>query len=330
MRLRHTSRKLTYLLCVLGLGWCRSAVVAETPRDRPTAPGQNARQYPPELPDAKVEVYKTVGDVSLKLYLFLPPDHQPSDRRPAIVFFFGGGWRAGSPGQFAPQCRYFASRGLVAAAADYRVESRHGVTPVDCVRDAKSAIRFVRANAAQLGVDSDRIVAAGGSAGGHLAASTAIVPELDEAGEDGSVSSAPNALALFNPAVILAPYGGRSFRDPERTERMNRATGGKPETISPIHHVRAGLPPTIVFHGEADTTVPYASVVEFTKVMTAAENRCELVGYPGQRHGFFNHREKSDKNSGGPTMYERTTRRMDEFLGSLGYLEGEPTIGSSE
>src|SRR6185503_1822467 len=120
--------------------------------------------------------------------------HKPTDKSPAIVFFFGGGWTNGSPGQFEEHCKHLGSRGLVAITADYRVASRQQVKAVSCVADAKSAIRYVRKEAARLGIDPDRIVAGGGSAGGHIAACTGTIDGFDEAGEDKSISSVPNAM----------------------------------------------------------------------------------------------------------------------------------------
>jgi acetyl esterase/lipase len=272
------------------------------------------RNYPPQLAGAKVETYKTVGDVRLNLYLFLPPGHQPSDRRPAIVFFFGGGWNSGSPAQFEHQCRHLASRGMVAITADYRVASRHQVRVVQCVADAKSAIRYVRQEAGRLGIDPQRIVAAGGSAGGHLAAATALIPQFDEPGEDASISSVPNALALFNPAVVLAPVEGLARPTAERIAALKERLGAEPEALSPYHHVRSNAPPTILFHGKADSTVPYATVELFAKAMTEAGNRCTLVGYDGQGHGFFNY------GRGGNEYYEKTLQALDAFLVALGYL----------
>ena len=118
-----------------------------------------ANKYPPELPGAHVEVYKTVGDTKLNLYIYEPEGHKASDKTPAIVFFFGGGWANGSPVQFLNQSKYLASRGMVAITADYRVASRHQVKVLDCVRDANSAIRWVRQNAKRLGIDPNRIAA---------------------------------------------------------------------------------------------------------------------------------------------------------------------------
>jgi acetyl esterase/lipase len=219
--------------------------------------------------------------------------------------------------------KYLASRGMVAMVADYRVASRNHNTADECVKDAKAAMRWIRRNALKLGIDSNRVAAGGGSAGGHLAAATATLPEHDDSGENLYIRHVPDALALFNPAVVLAPapgFEGFEERRAELTERMGAPT----ESMSPYHHVRAGLPPTIVFHGKADTTVPYATAEGFCKKMQAKGNRCELNGYEGMAHGFFNH----GRNDNVP--YRDTVRKMDEFFLSLGWLEGKPTIGASE
>lgn len=272
------------------------------------------RSYPPKMADAKVEVYKRVGDVKLDMHIFFPPGHKPTDRRPAIVFFFGGGWRSGNPAQFEHQCRHLAGRGMVAMTADYRVRSRHETTADACVADGKSAVRWIRANADRLGVDPQRIAAGGGSAGGHVAACTGTIDGFDESGEDLSISSKPDAMALFNPAVVLAPIEGRYAIDKARQQELRERMGVDPEALSPFHHVGHGAPPTIIFHGIADTTVPYKTVELFAEAMKKAGNRCELVGYEGQAHGFFNYGRKGGR-------YEQTVRALDQFLVSLGYLE---------
>ena len=123
-------------------------------------------------PEVIAEVYKHASGDDLWIYRFQPEYHDPSvDRRPAVVFFFGGGWNGGSVHQFEKHATYLAQRGIVAFLADYRVKNRQGVTPDDCVRDGKSAVRWIRVNASRLGVDPEKIAAGGGSAGGHVAAS---------------------------------------------------------------------------------------------------------------------------------------------------------------
>jgi acetyl esterase len=264
-----------------------------------------------QLEGATMEPYKSVGDVTLRLWIFNPKGHQPADQRAAIVFFFGGGWTSGSPTQFQQQCKHLAERGMVAITVDYRVKSRHDVKPVKCIADAKSAIRWVRANAARLGIDPQRIAAGGGSAGGHLAASTAFIKDFDEPGEDTSVSAVPNALVLFNPALVLAPLEGYSFA--AHGERISEERfGAKPEKLSPAHHVKQGAPPTIIFHGKADTTVPYSTAEAFTAEMKKVGSACELVGYENAQHGFFNSTKPDAKD---------TIDRMTTFLKSLGYIK---------
>jgi acetyl esterase/lipase len=303
------------------IGWLAVSIIVASAFGAAAQEKKANRNYPPDMPGAKVETFKTVGDTKLNLYIYTPEGHKPTDRRPAIVFFFGGGWTNGSPSQFEPHCRYLASRGMVAIAADYRVASRHQVKAVSCVADAKSAIRYVRKEAARLGIDPNKIVAGGGSAGGHLAACTGVIEGFDESSEDKSVSSVPSALALFNPAVVLAPLEGLAPPDAARIASLKERMGTDPQALSPVHHVRPGAPPTILFHGRDDTTVPYVTVERFAKAMKKAGNRCELLGYEGQKHGFFN------AGRGGNEYYHKTLRALDEFLASLGYLQGPPTIG---
>jgi len=263
--------------------------------------------HPPVIEGTKSETYRKVGDTELKVWIF-EPAQKSSKPLPAIVFFFGGGWSGGSPTQFEPQSRHLASRGMIAIVADYRVKTRQDAKPADCVSDAKACVRWVRANAARLGIDPERIAVGGGSAGGHLAAAVATLPGLDTAKDDKSVSCLPNALVLFNPATVLAPFPGldlKGFGAGLSKEKF----GCEPEEISPLHHVKKGTPPTIIFHGKDDTTVPYSTVEKFTEVMKAAGNRCELVGYEGQPHGFFN-----------KSKYAETLAAADDFLVSLGYL----------
>lgn len=283
------------------------------------APAGAQKNYPPKIKDAAEETYKTIGDLNLKLWVFQPDEHKASDERAAIVFFFGGGWNSGTPNQFVEHCRYLADQGMVAMVADYRVRSRNKTPAVSCVEDAESAVRWIRKNAGRLGIDPNRIAAGGGSAGGHLAACTGVVPPVSQT--NSSVSSRPNALVLFNPAVILAPYDDVPM-DPKNLSELPQRLGIEPKKLSPIHHVKEGLPPTIIFHGTKDTTVPFATVKRYSEACKQAKNRCELKDYKGQGHGFFNY-----GRGGRPgENYLRTVHQMHEFLQSLGYLESGPSF----
>jgi acetyl esterase/lipase len=254
-------------------------------------------------------VYKTVGDVSLALHLFQPEDHKATDKRPAIVFFFGGGWNGGTPSQFYPHCAYLASRGMVAAVAEYRVKSKHGTSPYECVRDGKSAVRFLRSNAKRLGIDSDRLAAGGCSAGGHVAAATATVTAFNQKDEDTTVSCVPNALVLFNPVYDNGPDGYGQSRVKERWREF-----------SPLHNIRKGIPPAIVFLGTKDKLIPVKTGEKFRDMMRSVGSRSELFLYEDQPHGFFNFGKSNNK------FYVQTVTEMDKFLASLGYLNGDPTV----
>ncbi len=285
-------------------------------------PTVNPANEPMAVPQAsRTEIYKTIGEVELRIFIFNPPNHQATDRRPAIVFFFGGGWAGGHARQFAPQCAYLAGRGMVAMTAEYRVRSRHGTTPFECVKDGKSAVRWVRTSAARLGVDPNRIAAGGGSAGGHVAACTGVIDGLEEDGEDRTASSRPNAMVLFNPALLLGSIDGELDLPAERLEKLKDRFGkNSPTELSPYHALGAGAPPTIIFHGEADTTVPIESARAYAAKARPLGVRCELNAYPGAAHGFFNH------GPGDNSAFINTMKAADRFLVSLGYLAGEPTI----
>jgi len=230
-----------------------------------------------------------------------------SSGRPGIVFFFGGGWNGGSPSQFYPHCEYLASRGMVAIAAEYRVARKHGTSPRECVKDGKSAMRWVRAHAGELGIDPKRLAAGGGSAGGHVAATTGTATSIEEAGEDRSVSFRPAALVLFNPVYDNGPggYGHSRVKDYW-------------EAISPMHNITKDTPPAAVFLGTKDKLIPVSTAETFKSKMEAVGVRSELYLYEGQEHAFFNFRNRK--------YYTWTVRAMDRFLVSLGYLEGEPTL----
>src|SRR5690606_9585027 len=152
-------------------------------------------------------IYKRIDSVALYMDVFAPKNAKGKAPRPAMVFFFGGGWRGGTTRQFEPQANYFAGRGMVCFLVDYRVAGRHGSTPFESLMDAKLAIRYIKANAATLGVDTSRIVAAGGSAGGHLAAATALLSASNDPGDDLSISPRPAALVLFNPVIDNSKAG---------------------------------------------------------------------------------------------------------------------------
>jgi acetyl esterase/lipase len=278
------------------------------------------QNYPPVIDCDQMVLYKQASGSNLRLWIFNPPGHVSGVQSPAIVFFFGGGWRGGNPTQFVPHCEYLASRGMVAMVADYRVASRHQVLAKDCVEDAKSAVRWIRVNAVELGIDPNRIAAGGGSAGGHLAASTAILPGFEGNGRNLDTRSSPDAMALFNPGLILSPKGFEEEWSMKLQERLEGRMGVELEQISPYHHIRKDLPPAIIFHGTSDSTVRYRSVEMFTEKMKELGNHCVLIGYEDAGHGFFNH------GRNGNAAFISTMYYLDRFLVEQGWLIPPPEI----
>ncbi len=265
----------------------------------------------------QVMTYKQVGDRELKLDMFFPEGWDAADARPAAVFFFGGGWKNGDTRQFYPQAEYLATRGMVTICAEYRTENNGGVKPFDCVEDAKSAMRFVRSHAAELGIDPDKLAAGGGSAGGHLAAATATVEAYDSEQDDLSISPGPNALLLFNPACDNSAEGYGYDR-----------VGDYYKTISPMENLDAEVPPTIIFLGDQDGVFPVPRARLYQERMKENGIRCELLIYEGQTHGFYNlDRKKNGLDLENNRKYFlRTAESMDRFLASLGFVSGEPEV----
>ena len=256
--------------------------------------------------------YKDHPKQPLQLHIFHPPGFKTFDKRPTVVFFFGGGWSGNNPKQFYPQAEYLASRGMVAICATYRSNSKYKTKPYDCVEDAKSAIRYVRKHASELGGDPAKIAAGGGSAGGHLAAATATVKDWDCPDDDLSISAVPDALLLFNPVYNNDPGGyGNNDKDNRVAEYW--------EKISPMNNLDGTQPPTLVLMGSRDKHTPVDITMEYDRRMEANGNRCETIIYEDQKHGFFN------LGKGGKEYFLKTIIEADKFLVSLGYLEGDQT-----
>lgn len=252
-------------------------------------------------------IYKQVDSTELFLEIYRSVDGNSEKISPAMVFFFGGGWNGGSTKQFEPHAKYFSKRGITCFLVDYRVKQRQGSTPFESVKDAKSAIRFIRGHADKFQIDPNKIIASGGSAGGHLASATALIEKYNEPSDDLNTSCIPNALVLFNPVFDNGP-GGYGF------ERI----GSEYKDFSPLHNIREGAPPTIVYLGTNDNLIPVETAQYYKTVMEKVGSICKLNLYEGQGHGFFNLKNFE--------YYEKTVSETDNFLQSLGYLKTTPVV----
>ena len=247
-------------------------------------------------------LYKKTNEGELNLFVYKPSEFDIKKKYICIVFFHGGGWNSGTPEQFQRQSRYFASRGMVAVSVEYRIRNEHGTSPIQSMEDAKSAIRFIRSNAKLFSINPNRIAAAGGSAGGHLAAVAGNIDLFDNSSEDLTISSKPNLLILYNPVI---DFGVRKW-----------LWINNPSDASPIHNISKGSPPTIILTGTNDKIVPVESIMNYKKIMESIGSRCDVILYEGAEHAFFNTGED----------FVDTLYRTDVFLNSLGYIDGEPTI----
>jgi len=269
-------------------------------------------------PEAERIVYRKVGDTSLTLDIYRPDDWKPSDRRPCVVWFFGGGWEVGGPPQFAAQALHLAAAGYVAITPDYRVRSRHGqkTTPFDAVSDAMRAIAWVRDHASELGIDPSRIAAGGGSAGGHLAIVCALL-------NDGKINeeflppphpsgSRPDGLVLFNPLLDFDIPAVHQRTTPSQRENL--------KAISPLLLLDSSLPPALILHGTADNIIPIKTSEAFVMAADkAGVKTVKLVRYPGKGHEFYLH------GPGSREAFETSMVEVSEFLTELGWAPDPAT-----
>jgi len=227
-------------------------------------------------------VYKRVDGRELQVDVFQPARATSDVARPAIAFFHGGGWVFGNRNEFHGACRRYAARGFVTATFQYRLSvnadgtyPHSNVTLVECVKDARSAIRWLRAHAGEFAIASDRIVVSGQSAGGQLAWATALLDQLNETTDDLAVSARPDALVVYSSNYNSMEAWIDMIFGPRRAEIWS---------VSPHHNLKPGLPPALAFHGRADTTVSYNTVDMFAAEMRKLGNPFELVTLPGRNH----------------------------------------------
>ncbi len=270
-------------------------------------------QEPAVIDGPTAHVYSTIAGGDLNAYVFSPHERMGGSRRAAIVLFHGGGWTVGEAEWAFPRARHFAERGVIAIAAQYRLSDQDSVTPLEAMADARAVMQWTRAHADSLGIDPNRIAAYGWSAGGHLAACTAIFK--DDRGV-ASVSSVPNALVLVSPAVSLVS-----------DKWFQRLLGKRADAreVSPDENVREGMPPALILQGSTDTVTPLAGARRFCDRMHDAGNSCELQVYENVGHLFT---PKGIPDDGMPKPDPETSKaaaaKTDEFLISLGFMEVRP------
>lgn len=260
------------------------------------------------LRKARTMEYKEIekGE-NLSIHFYLPKDLAKDDKRPVILFFNDGGWDRGNVVQFAPQALYYVERGAVCGLVEYRNRSSHpDSTPLHSLQDGLSAVQFTRHHAANLHIDSDRLVVAGAGAGANIAGSLALRTSISE--EDSLHKSAdpdPNASILISPIMEVSrgSYGFDQFPDPADTKRANL-----------IRYVKPGLVPMLIIQGNADHICPTHFAAEFAAAMKRKKNDCEYIEFEGRDHSFFNLNVD-------PVSYEASLTCIDDFLDRIDLMK---------
>lgn len=226
-------------------------------------------------------VYRPMPDGDLKLDLYVPYSKEPG---PAIFYIHGGGWQTGTKEQYVLWYLPYLQLGFRVVAVQYRLSGR-APAPAQ-VEDCRCAYLWIARNGRKYGIDPDRLVVTGGSAGGHLALMTAFLDTSFD-GPCGIEGPAPKAAAVINyygatdMTLLLKRAQTRHlklFSGPEDATEMARR-------ISPLRWVRPGLPPVLTLHGDADETLPHEHAAMLHQALQQAKTPNELVTIKGGRHG---------------------------------------------
>jgi acetyl esterase/lipase len=283
---------------------------------RATAPSPSPATSAPATPRAGVDrgvVYCTNAGVALTMDIYYPSPASATPT-PAVLYVHGGGWEHGSSslgGINAAIAQDLTARGMLVAAVNYRLAPQF-LWPAQIV-DVKCAVRYLRANAKKYGIDSSKIGAWGGSAGGHL------VSMLGTAGPDAGFdsgqyleqsSSVQAVVDMFGPADLTAGGWG-----PSATSVVEQVFGAKPgqdngalSHASPVTYIQSNDPPFLIFHGAKDAVVPVSQSQELAARLQAAGVSATLVTVQNAGHGFA-------PNGGptSPTLNDITQETVDFF-----------------
>ena len=282
-------------------------------------------------PEMKSAIIKRINNEEVKLYYIQPKKLKAKAKRTAIVWIHGGGWTGGITETFFPHARYFASRGAVGFCIHYRLVKADGsVTVGDCLTDCKSAIRYIREHAEELGIDPDKVIVMGDSAGGHLASCLGTVEGFDNSTDNLSISAVPNAMVLYNPlsdfttSIFINRIIGGTALDKKRTPESQIPNDAQLELarkLSPLYNVRKNQPVTLVLHGLDDTVISPSQSIAFADAMNKAGNLCDLILLPQTKHAFVCANYKAPEK-----MVVDAIVNADSFLVKNKFLTGKPTL----
>jgi len=220
--------------------------------------------------------YARPAGVPVTLDAFIPAGPGP---HPATIIIHGGGWTSGDKRENVPRMFEELERaGYAWLSVNYRLAPAHPFPA--CIEDTEAALRWVRAHAAAHRLDPARVALIGPSAGGHLVSllGTRAAPDLRVRAVVSFFGVHDlTAYEKSNPSLVHRLFGTDTITDEHRA--LLRAA-------SPSRHVRAGLPPYLLIHGNVDALVPYAQSVDFQAQLRAAGNTCDLITMPNRGHGL--------------------------------------------
>jgi len=261
----------------------------------------------------KKSIYKTIQGKQLHVDIFYTYQTIQKTDNPAIAFYHGGGWVFGSPSEFHEACKRYAKKGFITFSFEYRLSIKEDgtypdpeITPVESVKDARSAIRWLKENASELKLDPEKIIASGQSAGGQLALSTSLLDDINETTDNLNIDPSPVALLLYSSNVnTMEAWVDRILG--ERREEI--------WSISPFHNLKPGMPPVIEFHGKEDPMVPFWIVEYFMSRTIELGNHFESVSFEGRKHYL------AEGNDQYATYFdEAIMERTDRFLEEQGLM----------
>jgi acetyl esterase/lipase len=261
--------------------------------------------------------YRKVGNDVLKLDIYAPRDGR--GKSATVIHFHGGGWIKGTRQEYVQRLAPYIEKGWIAVNVDYRLASTAQAPAA--VEDCRCALRWVLEHAEEYGIDRNRVVVTGGSAGGHLALMAGMLPgasgfdrcpPFDDsaqttppAGPEPPVAAIVNWFGATDVAELLAGPYRRTFAvtwigDGPGAEDLARR-------LSPLSYVQPGVPPVATVHGDADPTVPYSHATRLNEAMKRAGADHRLHTVRGGRHGNFT-----------PAQYDEAWAQVFGFLGGLG------------
>jgi len=224
-----------------------------------------------------IETYKKVDGFKLEMHLFLPDTTVFKENRPTIVYFHGGSWSEGKPDWFFETAKEYAKQGWIATAVEYRIKGRQGTYPFEAVKDAKSAIRWLRKNSKKYNINTNIIVATGNSAGGHLSIATSLVENWNEETDDITINPKPNIIIVNSAVYDLTSNTNRWIRGYDENKDLVKE-------ISPHNLIKKTATKFLLIHGEQDRNCPYNTAVSFYEQMKSLGNSIELHAIKDGEH----------------------------------------------